>query len=298
MVHTETEAKVTKLNEKPSHYCIIKERTNTETVKTEGSLEKDIALNIDKISQKAQSLIEKCESVRDITSKAVYNIVKRGKDLTISAVKNLKHLKKQKAQENSLKYAIVGTLALISIVVCVLTCSLGYKVTVGDVSLGIIPSKSMFSDVYGDINENVFALTGKELELSHEPKLSLNIAPDRNILTRIEFTEKLKSASNMMIPAYTVVIDGKMIVALPTEEMARQTVEEYKESFSNENTEAEAKFTKDVKVSYMFAPKQILHTKDSAVAYLSNGEFTHYESDKEKTVEERISVILCMFFSR
>ncbi len=286
MVEIKTEAKVTKLTKSPSRYYVFNERKKVDTTKSEGELKKPATPTKDIASEKAQSLCIKCESFKDTTVKAVRDIFKNGRNAIIRAVSGLKSAKRQRTYDNSLKYAIVGVLAVICAAICVSTCSLGYKVTVGDVSLGVISSKSIYNEVFNNVSEDVFTLTGKEFELSGKPEFSLTIIPDRNILSRSEFTEKLKSLSNMMIPAYTIVIDGEMVVSLPTEEMAKTAVEEYKESFFDEDMDSEVKFTSDVKISYMFAPKDILYTKDAAVTYLLNGEFSYYRADKEQTVKE------------
>ena len=188
--------------------------------------------------------------------------------------------------EAGAKITIFASLLTICFLICIFTCSFGYKVTANGRTLGIIASKQMYEQIYNGISENVFNMTGKPFTTPAEPKLTLAFALNRNFLSEEQFAENLKSISSEMIPAYTVVIDDKMVVALPGKEMAEDAVNEYKNAFSSGIKDATLDFANEVEICYMFAPKDILRSKDGAVNLLLNGEFSHYQAEENTTVSE------------
>lgn len=196
------------------------------------------------------------------------------------------HITESLHTETGAKIAVFSSLIAVCFFICIFTCSFGYKVTVNGRTLGIIDSKQMYQQVYSEINENVFNMTGEPFSVPEEPKLTLAFALNRNFLSEEQFAESLKSISKEMIPAYTVVVDGKMIVALPGKEMAEAAVNEYKNSFSTGIKDATLEFANEVEICYMFAPKEILRSKDGAVNHLLNGEFTYLRADEDTTVSE------------
>ncbi|MBE7027402.1 MAG: hypothetical protein E7407_00025 [Ruminococcaceae bacterium] len=188
--------------------------------------------------------------------------------------------------ESKVRLIISGSLLVACLIICLCTCSVGYKVTVAGRTLGLIPSRQMFNDVYKSISENVFSMTGQDFSIPAEAELKMTLSLNRSFQCREQFAESLKSVSPDMIPAYTVLIDKKMIVALPSKEMALDTVNEYKNSFSSGTRESALEFKNDVEIRYMFAPKKLLHSKDAAVTYLLDGEFSYYRAKENTTVSE------------
>lgn len=297
LVETKTNAKVTKLNKEPEHYCSIQNEESANEIKTSGKLISVATEKINAVSDKVSRLSKKCipakeavsqkfSSVKEAVSNSGNKAFAKCKEAFTSVLEKTMPFIERKGKDNALKIAIAGGLLVICFVLCSATCSFGYKVSVGDATLGVIPSKETLENVMSDLNDEVFAITGEEFKLPAEPKASLRFSLDRNMLSEASFAESLKSVSPAMIPAYTILVDGKMVVALPSEKMASETVEEYKYSFFDKSTDADVDFANDVEISYMFCPKEILHTKESAISYLLNGEFSYYTSDKSQTVEE------------
>ncbi len=188
--------------------------------------------------------------------------------------------------ESKIRLAFFASLAAVCLMLCLCTCSVGYKVSLNGKTLGLIPSKQMFEDVYQSISENVFSLTGEDFDLTGETELTMTLALNRNFQSEEQLAEILKSVSSDMIPAYTILIDNKMVVALPSEEMALSAINEYKNSFSSGIKEATLDFANDVKIRYMFAPKALLHSKDAAVSHLLGGEFYYYRCEDDMTFSE------------
>ena len=259
MTETTTRSKVTKLNKAPEAFSKQNESIINE--------------NIDKTqSNNKESIIAKS--------------VKKIKEFFSTMTDIIFKLPAKLKTENGIKYAIASGIAVVCLIMCCLTCSVGYKVKIGSNALGVISSKKIYDETFQKINEEVFSLTGKEFTLSDDARFSMTISLKKDIQTKEEFEETLKSASSDMIPAYTVLVDNEMVVSLPNEKMALSLVDEYKNSFSLENNESNTEFINDVKVVYMFAPKSILYSKDSALEYLLDGEFTYYKSDCKQTISE------------
>ena len=230
---------------------------------------------IDNKTEQKNSDVKNKKTMKDYILKTVDKISKKLSDVFKSFHKKL-----------GTKFYIAGSLIAACLVICALTCSLGYKVTVNGKTIGIISSADAYNEIYTEINDNVFDMTGKTFDLPADAKISLTIAPKNNFTTKEQFAENLKSISPDMIPAYTVVIDDKMIVALPSQDMAISAISEYKNAFSSGLENATLEFANDVDVCYMFAPKSLLHSKDSAVTFLLNGDFSYYKSDCDQTVNE------------
>lgn len=188
--------------------------------------------------------------------------------------------------ESKVRLIISGSLLAACLIICLCTCSVGYKVTVAGRTLGLIPSQQMFNDVYESISENVFSMTGQDFSIPAEAELKMTLALNRSFQCQEQFAESLKSVSPDMVPAYTVLIDKKMVVSLPSEEMALAALNEYKNSFSAGAKESALEFKNEVEVRYMFAPKKLLHSKDGAINYLLNGEFSYYRAKENTTVSD------------
>lgn len=263
MTEINTPSKVTKLNKAPETIC---------------------EQNDDILNEK--TCLEEKSSKHNLISESISKISNYSKRLFSAKNKKIKAVSKILHSEKGIKYIITGSIAVVCLIACFLTCSIGYKVSIGDKTLGFISSKDIYNESFQEINENVFNLTGKEFIISEDAKLSMAIAQNKHFQTKEQFKESLKSTSYDMIPAYTILIDNKMVVSLPNEEMAYSTIEEYKNSFSTGNNETNIEFLNDINIAYIYAPKDLLHSKDSAVSYLLNGEFTYYKSDCKQTISQ------------
>lgn len=189
-------------------------------------------------------------------------------------------------RDQMVKFIIAGGLVAVSLVLCLTTYTFGYTVKVGDEKLGMVSSAKTAQKAMDDIKEEVFSMTGKNFKLRDELDISLSVAPKKDVVEYDELTERLKSASDMFVPAYTIVVDDKSVLALPSEEMALSTLDEYKESLKPEETDVDAEFANDVSVTYMFAPKDVLCTKESAVDLLAEGEYTYYKAETNESVTD------------
>ena len=321
LTETTTQSKVTKLSQDSEPFYKAEETSSDNfcAIKINSSTSDNSAFSIDILPsfensdkrtsmaknaftrlKKAFSLIAKkslwCTiylktKVKNILSLIVRSLAKAiKKDGIRTFYKNIKDklcfsLKKLRSEAGT-KLIFLVSLVAFCFTICLFSCSVGYKVTVGNIDLGIISSSETYNEVYHDICENVFNLSGKEFTLPDKARLYKTIALKRSFLTKEQFAENLKSTSADMIPAYTIVIDNKMIVSLPSEKMAREALNEYKNSFSTGIKGTEPEFANTVEIVYMFSPKYLLHSKDTAVKYLLNGEFSYYKSDSDQTVSE------------
>lgn len=302
-----TESKVTKLNKVCDDFCnqleeidtaqtiveIIESPSSDKTEQNTFSLTclkffKQAVSKVSSIKPIAKNIIcKKLTVLKKLFAKAFDLIKSIDLKLTYNNIKNkLNFLLRKISTESGIKLIISGGLALVCLVICLCTCSVGYKVTINGKTLGLIPSKQMYDDVYKNISENVFSMTGQDFSIPSDAELTMTIALNRNFQSEEQFAESLKSISSDMVPAYTVLIDNKMVVALPSESMALSALNEYKNSFSSFIKEAKLEFANDVEVCYMFAPKAMLHSKDAAVTYLLNGDFSYFKAEKDTTVSE------------
>jgi len=307
---TSTQSKVTKLSKSPDCFCEVDKKATAESnvVKADVMSDCSEAISAENVQEhsdnnnSAKSFILKTankilnfsKTAAKCTKKAISRFTGLFAAIDKKALKgfcnnlknNLTSAAKSLRKKIGVKFFIVSGMIAVCLVVCSLTCSFGYKVTVNGRTLGIISSVDDYNKIYEEINKNVFEMTGESFKLPADAKISLTFAPNRSFQSEEQFAENLKSVSTDMIPAYTVVIDDKMIVALPSQDMAVSAVSEYKNAFSSGLEDAAVEFANDVEVCYMFAPKALLRSKDSAVTFLLNGEFSYYKSDSDQTVTE------------
>ena len=241
MTDNKTQSKVTKLSKSPESFCeenkslsseinAVKTDVVSESVKSANSKteykdsdvenKKTMKSFISETSDKASKLSKKLFAA---TKKTTLSIAKAAADKLSPAFKSIH-------KKLGVKFYIASGLLAVCLLICSLTCSLGYKVTMNGKTLGIISSAETYNKVYAEINDNVFDMTGKNFDLPSEAKFSLTIAPNNSFCSEEQFAENLKSVSADMIPAYTIVIDDKMVVALPSQDMAVSAITEYKNS--------------------------------------------------------------------
>lgn len=213
------------------------------------------------------------------------NDINKKDNKSFASTERIKGFKKI-SKEQMLKFVIAGGLIAVSLVLCFTTYTFGYTVKVGDEKLGMVSSAKTAQKAMEDIKEEVFSMTGKNFKLKDDLDISLSIAPKKDVVEYNELTEKLKSASDMFVPAYTIVVDDKSVLALPSEEMALSTLDEYKESLQPKEADVDAEFVNDVSVTYMFAPKDVLYTKESAVDILTEGEYTYYKAETDESITD------------
>lgn len=190
---------------------------------------------------------------------------------------------KNAVKKISLNFAVSMVMMILTIIFTACFCTVSYKVTVLGAEIGIIDKKSDFSVLVDEINAEFLSYGETDFTISDEPKFTPELILKGRSTDKREFKERLKSTQDYMIPAYSIIVDGEVVFALASDELAKDTLEEHAKSLAEEN--AELTFLSDVEISHIFVPKTMLKTKESGLMMLKEGKHTHYTAKEGDTIE-------------
>lgn len=192
---------------------------------------------------------------------------------------------KNAVKKISLNFAVSMVMMILTVIFTACFCSVSYKVTVLGAEIGIIDKKSDFKTIVDEINAEFSSYGETDFTICDEPKFTPELILKGRSTDKREFKERLKSTQDYMIPAYSIMVDGEVVFALASDELAKDTLQEHAKSLTDENENAELTFLSDVEISHIFVPKTMLKTKESGLMMLKEGKHTHYTAKEGDTIE-------------
>jgi len=152
----------------------------------------------------------------------------------------------------------------------VLTCSIGYEITINGTEVGVIKNKAQYRSLLADINHEIAYITTEPFA---EPaaKLSLKVIPKGAFDTELALREGIKAQNSTMLPAYAVYADGQLLFAVPNQQAALSVLEDYKAQFTEGQEDVRAEFNESVLVARRFVPIMALKTETRAREQLAEG---------------------------
>lgn len=189
-----------------------------------------------------------------------------------------------KIKKIGLNTAVSLAMLLVFAVFIACFCTVGTDVYVDGAKIGTISSKSDFNALVSEINDEIMPYGETEFSSSNDVSFSPRLILKGDLTEPAEVKERLKSTSADMIPAYAIVVDGIPVLALASEDMAQNVLEDFKNNFKD-GKESDISFLNDVKISHRFVPKTFLKTTESAQSMLLNGKHIHYTANKDDTLQ-------------
>lgn len=172
------------------------------------------------------------------------------------------------------KLAVSGVASVVligvSAVVIFSTCSMGFHIKLGDKDIGTLPSEQLYYDILSDVKEEVLDTADMDFEPSGELQVNMTLVGKGQFTEPEEVKEKLKATSSEMVPAWTVKVDDKQVVALSVQQDALGVLDEYKRQYAEEG--ATLSFQSKVEVEKEYVPIKLLKSKEEAFAYLNSEE--------------------------
>lgn len=277
--------KITKAEKLPEGYygkidemCAPKEYVRLTPPKSKLILPKKAETQSCKIIRKSKELIKMSSQV--LSDAACDFMMKTGEKL-----KNAIASAKAGIKKISLNAAVSLGMFVLMIIFTACFCSVSYNVMLDGTELGTIEDKSDFNKLISEINDEILPYGETKLEIKSEPVFTPRLVLKGNVTSEAEFKERLKSTSADMLPAYAVTVEGIPVFALASEEMAKEVLTDYGNSFAGSAENAEISFLNEVGISHIFLPKTMLKTKESALLALADGKHIHYSAKDGDTLE-------------
>lgn len=164
----------------------------------------------------------------------------------------------------------VASLALagVSAAVVLSTCTLACRIKLGDKEIGTLPSEQVYYEILSDVKEEVLDTADVDFEPSGELKVDKVLVAKDQFSKPEEVKQRLKATSSEMLPAWSVAVDGKAVVAMTDQSDALGLLEDLKNQYAEEN--AALSFRTKIEVAREFVPVQIIRSREDALAYLNS----------------------------
>lgn len=146
--------------------------------------------------------------------------------------------------------------------------TIGYRVVADGEVVGVVAQKEEAQLACEKAVEALKAIKGTE-EPIHEVKVELTIANQDMVKDEKEVETTLVAAFDDRLDGYGIYVDGSLVAALETEELAKEALELYKLEFVNENTEKDTvAFNKNVEVKNVKVKADFMKNQEDALAAL------------------------------
>jgi len=222
-----------------------------------------------------------------ISSRAAFlrELIIKAKSGFVGGFKGLQYYLSENLKRLCVSGAISAGVACSACAILLCTCSVAYTITVNGEEIGTVQNKAVYNQVLEAIQEEVAYVSDGGFTPGGAPEFSGKLIPKNAFTSMAELKEQLKATSRDMVPAYGVYMGDEIVFALPNKEAAIAVLEDYKNSFVEDGTNATASFCGDVTVAYSFVPKSSLKSRESAMEALQTGRIITHELKAGETLE-------------
>ncbi len=192
----------------------------------------------------------------------------------------------ENAKRLAFSTGVSAGIALLSAVILLSTCSLGYEIKVGGQVIGTAKNARVYNTLVEEINHEIGYVVPSGFETEDEPTFSLRLIAKNAYSSKEEMKEQLKATSGEMIPAYGVLADDEILFAMANEQAARAVLTDYKNSFIEGMQNATADFCQKVTISRRYVPKDALKTENGAMLALEKGRIALYQANEGEALSD------------
>ncbi|MBS4534426.1 peptidoglycan DD-metalloendopeptidase family protein [Clostridium sp. D2Q-14] len=153
-----------------------------------------------------------------------------------------------------------------------------YEVSLGEEKIGIIREEQLVLDIYDKIKEDFNEEFGLEILNNKDFTLKSIYAEDEELTSSKELYEKIKSTMGEEVIAYGIKVDGELVGAVKSEEIAESVIEDFKESYIDADAEIEEiEIIEEVEIEKIKVKASEIQDSKELLTAIKNG------TDKEKT---------------
>ena len=132
----------------------------------------------------------------------------------------------------------------------------GYTVFFNGMEVGKVKSKEEFQQIYKNVSDTVYELSGKENDITGTPTFLFQLISKRNFTEEEEIGRNLLSFSSALIEGYDILVDGAVVTSVKSQEDGEKAVNLLKEQ-AKESEDAQIEVLSDI----TFEKKYILASK-------------------------------------
>lgn len=202
-----------------------------------------------------------------------------------SALSGVRCFFRENASHFAFSGAVSGCVAAAACFLLISTCSLGCEITVNGQTIGVAQSAKAYDAMLQDINQELNYVLIDGFVPAGKPEFSPRLIPKGAFSSEADMKEQLKALSTDMLPAYGVYVDHELIFAMANETVALSVLNDYKNEFLADKTDATAEFCQTVTVSHRFVPKSALKTSESASLALHEGRMSMHQVSPGETLD-------------
>jgi len=196
-------------------------------------------------------------------------------DKWIHAINKSKMINRLKVffQSDKRRMYFAGAAAVV-ILGIVIGCNyrIGIEVFVEDQLVGIVHGKEEYNQCLKEVVDELRDYVGMEVEIDKKPELSSKIVNKKAFTSPKDFKRSLKSIFDESIGAYAVLVDGKMITAVPDELTAKSVLEELKKPYTSSGEDIKVEFDKQIEIKKMTVKIGDIQNAEEALAALTASE--------------------------